>query len=179
MIVILDQNLTHELVTNLNAHGTDCGLEFIPSPVYPHHGAKDPEVVSIAQQNDAVAILTGDKSNFAAKKFYFGLLLQAGALATVIREYHGEVTFPELQLSRVAPHLQKVAGKLQSASEPLQIIFCKEHMRVRGGVFPLFGVAITPQPLDAGRVIWRLSHELHKEMLRVRRLSANREFAVS
>lgn len=129
---MLDQNLTHELVPDLNAHGNKYGLEFIPFPVYPHHGAKDPEVVRIAQENDAVTILTGDKSDFAAKKFYFGLLLQAGVSAAVIREYHMEVTSPELQLSRVAPHLQRVASELRSASEPLQITFRKERMQVRG-----------------------------------------------
>ncbi len=70
---MLDQNLTHELVPELNAHGNEHGLEFIPFPVYPNHGALDPEVVQIAQRNNAVAILTGDKSDFAAKKLYFGL----------------------------------------------------------------------------------------------------------
>jgi predicted nuclease of predicted toxin-antitoxin system len=128
VIVMLDQNLTHELVPNLNEHG----LEFIPFPVYPHHGALDPEVVQIAQRNNAVAILTGDKSDFAAKKLYFGLLLRAGVSAAVIREYHLEVTSPELQLARVTPHLQRMANELRSATEPLQITFRKERMQVRG-----------------------------------------------
>ncbi len=132
MIIMLDQNLTHELVPDLNAHGNEHGLEFIPFPVYPHHGALDPEVVRIAQRNNAVAILTGDKSDFAAKKLYFGLLLRAGVSAAVIREYHLEVTSPELQLARVTPHLQSVANELRSAAEPLQITFRKERMQVRG-----------------------------------------------
>ena len=132
MIVMLDQNLTHELVLDLNVHGNEHGLEFIQFPVYPHHGAKDPEVVRIARQNNAVAILTGDKSDFAAKKLYFGLLLRAGVSAAVIREYHLEVTSPELQLARVTPHLRKVAAALHSATEPLQITFRKERMQVRG-----------------------------------------------
>jgi len=132
VIVMLDQNLTHELVPDLNAHGNEHGLEFIPFPVYPHHGALDPEVVQIAQRNNAVAILTGDKSDFAAKKLYFGLLLRAGVSAAVIREYHLEVTSPELQLARVTPHLQRVANELRSAAEPLQITFRKERMQVRG-----------------------------------------------
>ena len=107
-------------------------LEFIPFPVYPHHGALDPEVVQIAQRNNAVAILTGDKSDFAAKKLYFGLLLRAGVSAAVIREYHLEVTSPELQLARVTPHLQRMANELRSATEPLQITFRKGRMQVRG-----------------------------------------------
>jgi hypothetical protein len=44
-------------------------------------------VVRIAQQKNDVAILTGDKSDFAARKLYFGLLLRAGVSAAVIREY--------------------------------------------------------------------------------------------
>lgn len=132
MIVMLDQNLTHELVPDLNAHGNEHGLDFIPFPVYPHHGALDPEVIRIAQQNNAVAILTGDKSDFAAKKLYFGLLLRAGVSAAVIREYHLEVTSPELQLARVIPHLRRVSNELRSASEPLQITFRKERVQVRG-----------------------------------------------
>jgi predicted nuclease of predicted toxin-antitoxin system len=132
VIVMLDQNLTHELVPVLNTHGNEYDLEFIPFPVYPHHGALDPEVVRLAQCNNAVAILTGDKSDFAAKKLYFGLLLRAGVSAAVIREYHLEVTSPELQLARVIPHLQRVSNELRSASEPLQITFRKERMQVRG-----------------------------------------------
>lgn len=132
MIVLLAQNLTHELVPDLNAHGNELGLEFVPFPDYSHHGALDPEVVRIAQRKDAVAILTGDKSDFAAKKLYFQLLLQAGVSAAVIREYHLEITSPELQLSRVVPHLRKVSSELRNASEPLQITFRKERVQIRG-----------------------------------------------
>lgn len=128
---MLDQNLTHVLVPDLNAHGNEYDLEFIPFPSE-HNGALDDEVVRIARRNNAVALLTGDKSDFAAKKFYFGLLLQAGVSAAVIREYHLEVTSPELQFSRVAPHLRKMSSALRSASEPLQITFRKERMQVRG-----------------------------------------------
>lgn len=132
MKVMLDQNLTHVLVPSLNEHGNEHGLDFIPFPVYPHHGALDPEVVRIAERNNAAAILTGDKSDFAAKKLYFRLLLQAGISAAVIREYHLEVTSPELQLSRVVPHLSKMARALDDTSEPLQITFRKERMQIRG-----------------------------------------------
>ena len=132
MIVMLDQNLTHELVPDLNAHGNEYDLDFIPFPVNPHHGALDPEVIQIAQGNNALAILTGDKSDFAAKKLYFGLLLQAGVSAAVIREYHLEITSPELQLARVAPHLRRVGNELRGATEPLQITFRKDRVQVRG-----------------------------------------------
>jgi hypothetical protein len=129
---MLDQNLTHVLVPSLNVHGNEYDLEFIPFPVYPHHGARDSEVVEIAERNHAIAILTGDKSDFAAKKFYFRLLLQAGISAAVIREYHLEVTSPELQLSRVIPHLSRMSKVLESENEPLQITFRKDRMQVRG-----------------------------------------------
>lgn len=46
------------------------------------------------------------------------------------------------------------------------------------GVFPIFGVTIAPEPFKASGVVGKLSHELHKGILRVRRLSANRGFAV-
>jgi hypothetical protein len=59
-------------------------------------------------------------------------LLRAGVSAAVIREYHLEVTSPELQLARVTPHLRRVANELRSATEPLQITFRKERMQVRG-----------------------------------------------
>ena len=47
------------------------------------------------------------------------------------------------------------------------------------GVFSIFGVAVAPKPFKASRVVGKLSHELYKGILRVRRLSANRGFAVS
>ena len=50
----------------------------------------------------------------------------------MIREYHLEVTSPELQLARVTPHLQRMANELRSATEPLKITFRRERMQVRG-----------------------------------------------
>jgi len=38
----------------------------------------------------------------------------------------------DYQLSRVTPHLRRVANELRSATEPLQITFRKERMQVRG-----------------------------------------------
>ncbi len=131
MIVMLDQNLTHVLVPDLNAHGDEHGLEFIPFPAE-HHGALDDEVVRIARRNDAVAILTGDKSDFATKVVYFRLMLQAGVAAAVIREYASDETSPELQLSRVVPHLAQMAAALRDASEPVQITFRRTRMHARG-----------------------------------------------
>lgn len=128
---MLDQNLTHVLVPDLNAAGNEHGLRFIPFPAE-HHGALDDEVVRIAKRAGAIAILTGDKSDFAAKKLYFGLMLQAGVSAAVIREYASDQTSPELQLSRVIPHLPGMASALQDAGEPVQVTFRRERMQVRG-----------------------------------------------
>lgn len=97
---MLDQNLTPELVEPLNAHGNEHGLTFLPFPPE-RYGALDPEVVRIAERLEVAAVLTGDKSDFAAKRFYFGLLLRAGVSAVVIREYASDDTSPELQLERV------------------------------------------------------------------------------
>ena len=131
MKIMLDQNLTHVLVPDLNASGNEYGLEFIPFPTE-YHGALDDEVVRLAERNGATAILTGDKSDFAAKKLYFGLMLQAGVSAAVIREYASDRTSPELQLSRVIPHLPGMASASRDADEPLQVTFRRERMQVRG-----------------------------------------------
>ena len=92
---MLDQNLTPELVGSLNAHGDEHGLVFVAFPPE-RYGALDPEVVRIAEDLEVAAVLTGDKSDFAAKKLYFGLLLQAGVCGAVIMEYALDETFPEL-----------------------------------------------------------------------------------
>jgi hypothetical protein len=105
---MLDQNLTPELVGRLNAHGNEHGLVFVPFPPE-RYGALDPKVVRIAEDLEVAAVLTGDKSDFAAKKLYFGLLLQAGVSVAVIREYASDDTSPELQLERVVPHLAEMA----------------------------------------------------------------------
>ncbi len=128
---MLDQNLTHELVPDLNESGNEHGLEFIRFPAE-HHGALDDEVVRLAKGKGAIAILTGDKSDFAAKKLYFGLMLQAGVSAAVIREYASDQTSPELQLSRVVPHLAAMESALRGMREPLQVTFRRERMQVRG-----------------------------------------------
>jgi hypothetical protein len=40
-------------------------------------------------------------------------------------------------------------------------------------------VAVAPKPLKASVVVWKLAHELHERILRVRRLVILRVFAVS
>jgi predicted nuclease of predicted toxin-antitoxin system len=126
--VMLDENLSPELANRLNRYAKEHGCTFIPFPPQ-DYGIPDEEVPSICQRENAAALLTADRRDFAAKDVYRRGLVEAGVSVAVMKTYASEEFTLEAQLFRVLEYLPDFVDALRDTHAPLQISLDKSQMR--------------------------------------------------
>ncbi len=123
-----------ELMVRLDALGSAYGCSFVPFPL-PYRGRKipDEEVPGICRREDATALVTINRKDFAARLPYYQALLSEGVSAIVLRQPNPKVDTPDVdyQVALVQPHLQNIVRRLRQTDEPLLFVLSKGSMRVR------------------------------------------------
>jgi hypothetical protein len=126
--IMLDENLSPELAVKLNRNSGRHGCTFIPFPPQ-DYGASDGDVPNVCRREGAVALLTADRRDFAAKDVYFRGLVDAGVSVAVLKTYAAEEFTVEAQYFRMYEFLPRLVEVLTDATEPLQISLGKTRLR--------------------------------------------------
>ena len=113
MRIILDENLWPELATALNAFEQRYGLTFVHiNDIAP--GAQDEDIPRICREQGATALLSANVRDFGARRVIFEALLEAGVSVIVLRPSRRATLTPEVQMSMVMRHIQRIASALRS-----------------------------------------------------------------
>lgn len=113
MKVLLDENLWPELATALNAFEQRYRLSFVHiNDVAP--GAQDDDIPAICQELGATALISANVRDFGARRIIFEALLEAGVSVIVPRPSKRVTLSPEVQMSMLIRHIQRITGALHS-----------------------------------------------------------------
>ncbi len=118
MRIILDENLWPELAPALNAFEPRYHLTFLHiNDLEP--GAQDEDIPAICREQEAAALVSANVRDFGARRVIFEALLEAGVSVIVPRPSKRATLTPEVQMSMLIRHIQRVAGALRSDQGPL------------------------------------------------------------
>ena len=129
MRIMLDENLSPDLANKLNKNSGRYECTFVPFPPQ-DYGTPDEDVPGVCRRENAVALLTADRKDFAAKAVYFRGLVNAGVSVAVMKTYAAEDFTIEAQVFRVLDFLPQLVKALTDTMEPLQISLGKTRIRV-------------------------------------------------
>jgi hypothetical protein len=116
--IILDENLWPELATALNAFEQRYHLTFLHiSGITP--GAQDDDIPDICREHGATALVTANVRDFGARRVIFEALLEAGVSVIVLRPSKRAALTPEVQMSMLIRHIQRVASALRNSQGQL------------------------------------------------------------
>jgi hypothetical protein len=112
--IILDENLWPELATALNAFERRYRVTFLHiNDIAP--GARDEDIPGICQQQGAAALMSANVRDFGARRVIFEALLEAGVSVIVPRPSRRTTLTPEVQMSMLIRHIQRIASTLRSS----------------------------------------------------------------
>ena len=112
MRIILDENLWPELATALNAFERRYQLTFIHiNDIAP--GAQDEDIPDICREQGATALVSANVRDFGARRVIFEALLEAGISVIVPRPSKRAILTPEVQMSMLIRHIQRIAAALR------------------------------------------------------------------
>ena len=118
MRIILDENLWPELATALNAFEQRYHLTFIHiNDIEP--GAQDEDIPDICREHGATALVSANVRDFGARRIIFEALLEAGISVIVPRPSKRVTLTPEVQMSMLIRHIQRIATALRSSQSRL------------------------------------------------------------
>ncbi len=118
MRIILDENLWPELAPALNAFKHRYHLTFLHiNDIAP--GAQDEDIPAICREQQAAALVSANVRDFGARRVIFEALLEAGVSVIVPRPSKRVTLTPEVQMSMLIRHIQRVAGALRRGRGPL------------------------------------------------------------
>ncbi len=118
MRIILDENLWPELATALNAFEQRYHLTFIHiNDIAP--GAQDEDIPGICREQGATALVSANVRDFGARRVIFEALLEAGISVIVPRPSRRVTLTPEVQMSMLIRHIQRIASALRSSQSHL------------------------------------------------------------
>jgi hypothetical protein len=110
--IVLDENLWPELATALNAFESRYNLTFLHiNEIAP--GARDEDIPEICRQQGAAALVSANVRDFGARRVIFEALLEAGVSVIVPRPSRRAALTPEVQMSMLIRHIQKIASALR------------------------------------------------------------------
>jgi hypothetical protein len=116
--IILDENLWPELAPALNAFEQRYHLTFLHiNDIAP--GAQDEEIPALCREQEATALVSANVRDFGARRVIFEALLEAGVSVIVPRPSRRATLTPEVQMSMLIRHIQRVAAALRSNRGPL------------------------------------------------------------
>ena len=113
MRIILDENLWPELATALNAFEQRYHLTFLHiNDIAP--GAQDEDIPDICREQGAAALVSANVRDFGARRVIFEALLEAGVSVIVPRPSKRATLTPEVQMSMLIRHIQRIATALRN-----------------------------------------------------------------
>jgi hypothetical protein len=116
--IILDENLWPELAAALNAFERRYKLTFLHiNEIEP--GAQDEDIPEICRQHGAAALVSANVRDFGARRVIFEALLEAGVSVIVPRPSKRAALTPEVQMSMLIRHIQKIATALRGGQGQL------------------------------------------------------------
>lgn len=114
MRIVLDENLWPELATALNAFEPRYHLTFVHiNDIAP--GAQDEDIPAICREQGATALVSANVRDFGARRIIFEALLEAGISVIVPRPSKRVTLTPEVQMSMLIRHIQRIAGALHAS----------------------------------------------------------------
>lgn len=116
MRIILDENLWPETATSLNAFESRYELTFVHiNDIAP--GAQDEDIPGICQEQGAAALVSANVKDFGARRVIFEALLEAGVSVIVPRPSRRATLTPEVQVSMLMRHIQRISAALHGAQD--------------------------------------------------------------
>ncbi len=114
MRIILDENLWPESAVALNAFEARYDLSFVHiNDIAP--GAQDEDIPEICRNQGAAALVSANVRDFGARRVIFEALLEAGVSVIVPRPSKRATLTPEVQLSMLIRHIQRLSSALHTA----------------------------------------------------------------
>ena len=114
MRIILDENLWPELATALNAFEQRYHLTFLHiNDIAP--GAQDEDIPDICREWGAAALVSANVRDFGARRVIFEALLEAGVSVIVPRPSKRATLTPEVQMSMLIRHIQRITTALRGS----------------------------------------------------------------
>ncbi len=114
MRILLDENLWPELATALNAFEPRYHITFLHiNNIAP--GAQDEDIPNICREQGATALVSANVRDFGARRVIFEALLEAGVSVIVPRPSRRATLTPEVQMSMLIRHIQRIASALRSS----------------------------------------------------------------
>lgn len=114
MRILLDENLWPELATALNAFERRYHITFLHiNDIAP--GAQDEDIPDICREQGATALVSANVRDFGARRVIFEALLEAGVSVIVPRPSRRATLTPEVQMSMLIRHIQRIASALRSS----------------------------------------------------------------
>jgi hypothetical protein len=116
--IILDENLWPELATALNAFEQRYQLTFLHiNDIAP--GVPDEEIPRICREHEATALVSANVRDFGARRVIFEALLEAGVSVIVPRPSRRATLTPEVQMSMLIRHIQRITSALRNSQGQL------------------------------------------------------------
>ncbi len=114
MRILLDENLWPELATALNAFERRYHITFLHiNDIAP--GAQDEDIPEICRAQEATALVSANVRDFGARRVIFEALLEAGVSVIVPRPSRRATLTPEVQMSMLIRHIQRIASALRGS----------------------------------------------------------------
>ena len=118
MRIILDENLWPELAIALNAFEQRYHLTFVHiNDIAP--GAQDEDIPAICREEGAAALVSANVRDFGARRIIFEALLEAGISVIVPRPSKRVTLTPEVQMSMLMRHIQRIGAALRNSRSHL------------------------------------------------------------
>jgi predicted nuclease of predicted toxin-antitoxin system len=114
--IVLDENLWPELATALNAFEQRYDLTFIHINDIAL-GAQDEDIPDISQAHGAAALVSANVRDFGARRVIFEAMLEAGISVVVLRPSKRATLTPEVQMSMLIRHIQRIAASLRQSED--------------------------------------------------------------
>jgi hypothetical protein len=116
--VILDENLWPETATALNAFEPRFDLHFVHiNHIAP--GAQDEDIPEICREQGATALVSANVRDFGARRIIFEALLASGISVIVPRPSKRATLTPQVQVSMLVRHIERISATLHQAQEPV------------------------------------------------------------
>jgi hypothetical protein len=116
--IILDENLWPETAESLNAFESRYDLTFVHiNHIAP--GAQDEDIPVICRDQGAAALVSANVRDFGARRLIFEALLEAGVSVIVPRPSRRVTLTPEVQVSMLMRHIQRISSALHDTQEQI------------------------------------------------------------
>ena len=129
----MDEDLSSPvLAARLNALSEESGCTFRILPEYAE-GFDDAELPEVCRQEDAIAILTHDKSDFGAEIAVQQAVVTAGVSVVMLRLPNQKTQRPDIDIlaGRITRHLPSIVQALEDAQDSLLITVRKDKVNPR------------------------------------------------